>query len=111
MCSTLHSPSTSYHSKHIFGINCRVSDFFTKPDLHPCNYIPIFIIRSSHAKQYIQFQVEHYLDEFNHEMAKKFCERALEMDSNNVRALETFGTLLLEMDDQEGAKQVSHIYV
>ena len=42
LLSTLHSPSTGYNSKHIFthphsfGINCRVSNYFKRPDLHPC---------------------------------------------------------------------------
>ena len=34
---------------------------------------------------------------YNYEMAQKFCQRALEIDNDNVRALETTATLLLEV--------------
>ena len=50
--------------------------------------------------------MEEYLDEFNHDLARRFCERALQMAPDNVRALETSGAVLLEMDDIENAKQV-----
>ena len=39
-------------------------------------------------------------------MAQKFCQRALEMDPDNVKALETTGALLLEMGNIDAAKQV-----
>ena len=37
------------------------------------------------------------MDTYNYEMAQKFCQRALEIDNDNVRALETTATLLLEV--------------
>ena len=37
------------------------------------------------------------MDMYNYEMAQKFCQRALEMDNDNVRALEITATLLLEV--------------
>ena len=37
------------------------------------------------------------MDMYNYEMAQKFCQRALEIDNDNVRALETTATLLLEV--------------
>jgi len=45
-----------------------------------------------------------FIDVYNYEMAQKFCQRALEMDADNVRALETTATLLLEAGDVENAK-------
>ena len=38
-----------------------------------------------------------FMDTYNYEMAQKFCQRALEIDNDNVRALETTATLLLEV--------------
>jgi len=35
------------------------------------------------------------LDEYKYELAQKFCQRALELDADNVRALEMSGNLLL----------------
>ena len=52
------------------------------------------------------YQVEEYLDNFNYEIAQKFCQRALELEPDNTRALEMTGALLLEMGDMEGAKKV-----
>ena len=52
-------------------------------------------------------KVEEYIDQFEFSLAQKFCQRALEMEPDNVRALETCGTLLLELGNMDGAKQVS----
>jgi len=40
-------------------------------------------------------------------MAQKYCQRALEMDADNVRALETSGALLIDLGNTEAAKQVN----
>jgi len=45
------------------------------------------------------------LDEYNYELAQKFIGRALEVDSDDVRALEMSGNLLLEVGEVEKAKQ------
>ena len=45
-----------------------------------------------------------YMDQYNYEMCQMFCQRALEMDADNVRALELTSTLLLEAGDTENAK-------
>ncbi|XP_076327475.1 uncharacterized protein LOC143234197 isoform X1 [Tachypleus tridentatus] len=42
------------------------------------------------------------ISSFEYELARKFCERALEMDSENVQALETLSGVLLELGDLEG---------
>ncbi|GFR79364.1 TPR repeat-containing protein YDR161W [Elysia marginata] len=49
-------------------------------------------------------KAEQLIDEFNYELAQKFCQRALEMEPDNVRALETSASLLLELGDIESAK-------
>ena len=55
----------------------------------------------------VSFQVDEYLDEFNYELAQRFCQRALDLEPNNVRVLQTSGVVLLETDDLENAKRVS----
>ena len=55
----------------------------------------------------ILFQAEQLIDEFNFELAQKFCQRALETEPDNVRALETSASLLLELGNCESAKHVS----
>jgi len=42
-------------------------------------------------------------------MAQRFCQKALEMDSDNVRALETTGLVMLEVQNLDAAKQVCAI--
>jgi len=49
-------------------------------------------------------QVEACMDEYKYELAQKFCERALEMDADNVRALELTSSLLLELGQMESAQ-------
>lgn len=60
------------------------------------------------VNSYVYFtQVDEYMDTFQYEMAQKFCQRALEMEPDNVRVLEVSGTLLLEVGELEKAKQVT----
>lgn len=49
-------------------------------------------------------KAESFIEEYNYEMAQKFCQRALEMDADNIRALETCASLLLEAGDVKNAK-------
>ncbi|XP_056019872.1 uncharacterized protein LOC125669168 [Ostrea edulis] len=50
-------------------------------------------------------KVDEYIDSFQYELAQKFCQRALEIEPDNMRALETAGSLLLELGNTEAAKQ------
>ncbi|KAK3090898.1 hypothetical protein FSP39_015577 [Pinctada imbricata] len=50
-------------------------------------------------------KAEECIDRFEYEVAQKFCQRALEQEADNVRALETSGNLLLELGNNEAAKQ------
>ncbi|XP_060595383.1 uncharacterized protein LOC132749586 [Ruditapes philippinarum] len=45
------------------------------------------------------------IDRFEYELAQKFCQRALEIEADNVRALETSGALLIDLGNLEAAKQ------
>merc|ERR1712025_199751 len=49
-------------------------------------------------------KAEQLIDEFNFELAQKFCQRALETEPDNVRALETSASLLLELGNVDSAK-------
>lgn len=55
------------------------------------------------------FKVDECLDNFNFELAVKFCERALDIEPDNVQVLETAGAIYLETRDTNKAKQVSFI--
>ncbi|XP_066302015.1 uncharacterized protein [Branchiostoma lanceolatum] len=50
-------------------------------------------------------KVEECMDSYNYEVAQKFCQRALELEPDNLRALEVSGSLLLELGDGDKAKQ------
>jgi len=49
-------------------------------------------------------KAEECLDEYKYELAQKFCERALQIDNDNVRALELTSGLLLDMGQIESAQ-------
>ncbi|KAK7009586.1 TPR repeat-containing protein [Biomphalaria glabrata] len=49
-------------------------------------------------------KAEQLIDEFNYELAQKFCQRALEKDPDNLRGLETSASLLIELGNVESAK-------
>lgn len=50
-------------------------------------------------------KAEEYLDTYEYEMAQKFCQRALQLEPDNVGALETSGNLLAELGDSDGARR------
>jgi len=49
-------------------------------------------------------KAEGCLDEYNLELAQKFCERALQIDEKNIRALQLTAGLFLDMGDVENAQ-------
>jgi len=49
-------------------------------------------------------QVDECLDNFNFELAVKFCEKALDIEPDNVEVLETAGSVFLETGDTDKAK-------
>jgi hypothetical protein len=59
-------------------------------------------------RKYFILQAQDCIDRFEYELAQKFCQRALEMEADNVRALETSGALLIDLGNLEAAKQVCH---
>lgn len=52
----------------------------------------------------IMAKAEEFMDQLNFDMAQKFCQRALEIDQDHVKALEVTASLLLEGGDVENAK-------
>jgi len=50
-------------------------------------------------------KADSFVEEYNYEMAQKFLERALEINPDHPRALETVAMLLLEAGENEKAKQ------
>ena len=55
----------------------------------------------------IILQVDECLDNFNFDLAVKFCEKALEIEPNNVEVLEVAGAVYLETGETDKAKTVS----
>ena len=55
----------------------------------------------------IILQVDECLDNFNFDLAVKFCEKALEMEPDNVEVLEVAGAVYLETGETDKAKTVS----
>ena len=57
--------------------------------------------RSTHV-----FQIQKSLDSYDYEMAQKYCQKALEMDNENIKVLEITGQVMMDVGDMEAAKQV-----
>lgn len=52
-------------------------------------------------------QTEEYMDTFNFEMAGLFCQRALDVESDNLQALDMLGHICSELGDVQKAKGIS----
>lgn len=52
-------------------------------------------------------KVDDCIDSFQLELACKFCDKALQIDPDSVRVLDTLGPLLLETGDMERAIDIS----
>lgn len=51
------------------------------------------------------------MDTFDFEMAGLFCQRALDVDSNNLQALDMLGHICSELGDTQKAKEISFMPV
>ncbi|XP_075683774.1 uncharacterized protein LOC142652141 isoform X2 [Rhinoderma darwinii] len=51
-------------------------------------------------------KTEEYLDNFNFEMAQLFCQRALDLEPENLQILDMLGNICMELGNAEKAKQV-----
>eukprot|EP01134_Creolimax_fragrantissima_P006478 CFRG6478T1 len=60
-------------------------------------------VRPTFTANQLLDKADEYLSNLQYELAQKFCERAISTDKTNTRALEVMSTILLEMDDPEGA--------
>lgn len=56
-------------------------------------------------------QTEEYMDSFDFEMAGLFCQRALDVESNNLQALDMLGHIYSELGNTQKAKEISFIKV
>ncbi|KAM4026896.1 uncharacterized protein ACNLHF_022776 [Anomaloglossus baeobatrachus] len=67
-------------------------------------------VRKKTAEKYSIHQLlektEEYLDNFNFEMAQLFCQRALDLEPENLEILDTMGNICMELGNAEKAKQV-----
>lgn len=61
-------------------------------------------VQSKYSIDQILDKAAEFMDMYNYEMAQKFCQRALEIDNDNVRALEATATLLLEVSTLDALK-------
>lgn len=59
---------------------------------------------SVHSIERLLDKAEELIDEFNFDLAQKFCQRALETEPDNVRALEVSASMLMELGQTESAK-------
>ncbi|XP_072010975.1 uncharacterized protein [Engystomops pustulosus] len=51
-------------------------------------------------------KTEEYLDNFNFEMAQLFCQRALDLEPENLEILDMMGNICMELGDADKARQV-----
>ncbi|XP_038125408.1 probable assembly chaperone of rpl4 [Cyprinodon tularosa] len=59
-----------------------------------------------YSVQQLLEKTQEYMDSFDFEMASLFCQRALDVDSNNLQALDLLGNICSELGDMEKAKSV-----
>lgn len=60
--------------------------------------------KKNYSVEDLMKQVDECLDNFNFDLAVKFCERALDIEPDNVEVLETAGAVFLETGDTQKAK-------
>lgn len=56
-------------------------------------------------------QTEECIDTFDFEMARLFCQRALDIESNNLHALDMLGHIYSELGNTQKAKEISFALV
>lgn len=56
-------------------------------------------------------QTEESIDTFDFEMARLFCQRALDIESNNLQALDMLGHIYSELGNTHKAKEISFALV
>lgn len=55
-------------------------------------------------------QTEECIDTFDFEMASLFCQRALDIESNNLQALDMLGHIYSELGNTHKAKEISFAF-
>jgi Flp pilus assembly protein TadD len=51
-------------------------------------------------------KADELIDQFQYDLAEKFCQRAVDLEPDNIRAIETRGFLMLQAGDTDQAKAV-----
>jgi len=51
-------------------------------------------------------KADEYIDSLDYDLARRFCQRAVDVEHENTRALETLGFVELQCDDYEQARLV-----
>uniref|UniRef100_A0A3B5Q248 Si:dkey-12j5.1 n=1 Tax=Xiphophorus maculatus TaxID=8083 RepID=A0A3B5Q248_XIPMA len=59
-----------------------------------------------YSVQQLLEKTQEYMDSFDFDMAGLFCQRALDVDSNNLQALDMLGHICSELGDMQKAKSV-----
>ncbi|MEQ2219184.1 hypothetical protein XENOCAPTIV_013806 [Xenoophorus captivus] len=62
-----------------------------------------------YSVQQLLEKTQEYMDTFDFEMAGLFCQRALDVDSNNLQALDMLGHICSELGDMQKAKSISFV--
>jgi len=64
-------------------------------------------LRSKYSATQLLEKAEDCMDSFDLELASKFCQRAVDLESDNVPALEMLGFLRLQAECLDSARKVS----
>uniref|UniRef100_A0A3P9Q5Q4 Si:dkey-12j5.1 n=1 Tax=Poecilia reticulata TaxID=8081 RepID=A0A3P9Q5Q4_POERE len=64
-----------------------------------------------YSVQQLLEKTQEYMDSFDFEMAGLFCQRALDVDSNNLQALDMLGHICSELGDMQKAKSISFLFL
>lgn len=76
-----------------------------------CIFNPDHLLHVCYLMGSCVVQTEECLDSFDFEMAALFCQRALDVDSNNLQALDMLGHICTELGDTQKAKGISFMQV
>jgi len=49
-------------------------------------------------------------ENYDYDMASRYCKRAIEMEPDNVEVLENIGSLYMDFGDWDSAKEVKYIF-
>lgn len=81
-------------------ICCHIMDMSNKLNIRSCFQISlVYFLHPS--------QTEECIDNFDFDMARLYCQRALDIEPTNLTILDMLGNICAELGDVEKAKQIS----